>query len=58
MCASTKVSLECGHTSLQLNHLHVKSGLFSAESSDLLLESRVLLLLMSKVALDVFLNLE
>ena len=58
MSASTEVPLECGHASFELHHLHVKGSLFSAESSNLLLESCIFLLLMGEVALDILFNLE
>jgi hypothetical protein len=50
--------LEVLHSSLEFDYLHVKSGLLAPECGDLLLEARVLLLLTSKVPLDVLLDLE
>ena len=52
------VPLESPHASLEFDHLHVKGGLLAAESSDLLLEARILLLLLREVTLDVLLYLE
>ena len=47
-----------GHSALQLNQLHVKSGLLASERGDLLLQARVLGLLMRVVSLHFFLDLK
>ena len=58
MLAATELSLQGCHASLQLHHLHIEGGLLASESSDLLLEPSILLLLVGKVTLDVLLNFE
>ena len=55
---TSDVPFESTHASLEFDHLHVEGGLLAAESSDLLLEARILLLLLREVTLDVLLYLE
>ncbi len=50
--------LQSAHATLQFEHLHVDGRLLASESSDLLLETGVLLFLVREVALDIFLHLE
>ena len=50
--------LERAHPPFELQHLHVQGGLLPPERGDLLLEACVLLLLMSEMPLDVFLDFE
>lgn len=52
------IALNFGHASLQLNQLHVKSGLLAAQRSSLLLETTVLCLLVGLVSLHLLLHLE
>jgi hypothetical protein len=58
VACTSDVPLESPHAPLELDHLHVEGGLLAAESSDLLLVARILLLLLREVTLDVLLHLE
>lgn len=55
---ASQLVLQGRHATFELQHLHVQGGLLTAEGSNLLLEARILLLLVRKVPLDVFLDLE
>ena len=52
------LALDLGHSALQLNQLHVQSGLLAFEGSHLLLQAAVFVLLVGVVALHLLLDLE
>ena len=52
------LALHLGHAPLQLDQLHVQSGLLAFERSDLLLETAVFVLLVGVVALHFLFNFE